>query len=261
MRKPLAGLGVLLLIVVLAGCGSGGANGSGQGGSDDSGGKTLTVSAAASLTEAFDHLKADFEKAHPGVKVKTNYQGSSTLVQQITNGASVDVFASADKKNMQKLVKAGENTGKPRDFASNTLEIVVPKGNPKHVRKFADLAKPDVRTVVCAAPVPCGAATKKVQRAAHVTLHPKSEEQNVKSVLAKARSGDADAGLVYVSDVHTAGPKVTGIPFAEAKAAVNRYPVATVKGSEHKKLAGQFIDMLTAKAGKKRLTDAGFTVG
>lgn len=257
MRKLGVGLGVVGLVAVLGGCGS--AGGSGSGG-DDSGNTTLTVSAAASLTEAFDHLKHDFEKAHPGVKVKTNYEGSSDLVQQITNGAPVDVFASADQQNMQKLVKAGDNAGKPQNFASNTLEMVVPKGNPKHVRKFADLAKPDVRTVVCAAPVPCGAATKKVERATHVKLHPKSEEQNVKSVLAKVRSGDADAGLVYVSDVHTAGPKVEGMPFGEAKAAVNQYPVTTVKRSEHKKLARQFIGMLTGKNGQKRLTDAGFTV-
>ncbi|WP_020502143.1 molybdate ABC transporter substrate-binding protein [Sciscionella marina] len=255
MRKPVIAMAALLGLALTA-CGSGG------GGQNASGGKqTLTVSAAASLTEAFDKLKTDFEHAHPGVQVKLNYDGSSTLVQQITNGAKVDVFASADQKNMDKLVKAGDNQDAPKKFASNTLEIAVPKGNPKHIKSFADLARPDVHTVVCAPPVPCGAATKKVEQASGITLHPKSEEQNVKSVLAKVRSTDADAGLVYVSDVKTAGPKVSGVTFPENKAAVNSYPVAIVKGTKQEQLAKQFVDMLTAAEGKKRLTDAGFAVG
>ncbi|WP_031464716.1 molybdate ABC transporter substrate-binding protein [Sciscionella sediminilitoris] len=254
MRKPVIAMAALLGVALTA-CGSGG------GGQDGSGDKqTLTVSAAASLTEAFDKLKTDFEHAHPGVQVKLNYDGSSTLVQQITNGADVDVFASADQKNMDKLVKAGDNQGEPKKFASNTLEIAVPKGNPKHVKSFADLARPDVHTVICAPPVPCGAATKKIEQASGITLHPKSEEQNVKSVLAKVRSTDADAGLVYVSDVKTAGPKVSGVTFPETKAAVNSYPVAIVKGTKHEQLAKQFVDMLSAAEGKKRLTDAGFAV-
>lgn len=243
-------------MVALSGCGSGGDSGGAEGGKT-----TLNVSAAASLTEAFDKLKRDFEHQHPNVTVKNNYDGSSSLVQQIKNGAPADVFASADQKNMDKLVSAGQNDGQPKQFASNTLEIAVPKGNPKHIKGFRDLAKPGVRTVICAPAVPCGSATKKVERSSGVQLHPKSEEQNVKSVLAKVRSTDADAGLVYVSDVKTAGSKVEGVTFPESKAAVNSYPVAVVKDSKQKQLAKQFIEMLTAEQGKKRLSDAGFTVG
>lgn len=263
MRKTVGALGAVVLSVAVAACGSSGGGGSASNASSASnaasgGHTTLTVSAAASLTEAFDKIKTDFQKAHPGVTVKTNYGGSSSLAEQILNGAPADVFASANQKQMNKVVKAGDVTGKPTIFTHNTLEIAVPKGNPKHIRSFADLTKPGVRVVMCAAPVPCGSAVRKVEKAAHVTLHPKSEEQDVKSVLSKVRSRDADAGLVYVSDVATAGPQVQGVKFPQAKAAVNQYPVAVTKKSKHQKLAQQFIAMLTGKQGKKRLADAGF---
>lgn len=266
MKKVLTAVSTVALAGALAACGSSGGGGgstpaSGSNGASAASGEsgTLTVFAAASLTEAFNNLKQDFEKSHPNVKVNISYGGSSTLVQQITNGAPADVFASADQKNMDKLTKAGDNAGQPVIFASNVLEIAVPQGNPKHITSLADLNKPGMSVVVCAPQVPCGTATTKVEQAAHVTLKPKSEEQDVKSVLSKVKSGDADAGLVYVSDVKTAGPQIAGVNFPQANAAVNQYPIVAVKGSKNSAAANDFIALITSAEGKKALTDAGLT--
>jgi len=251
---PVLALGMLLAV------GCGGSNGSGSTTSSaprpQSG--TLTVFAAASLTDSFNALGKQFEAAHPGVRVTFNYNGSSTLVQQITQGAPADVFASADQANMDKLVKAGMNGAAPQNFASNVLEIAVPPGNPKHITGFADLAKPGVTVVVCAPQVPCGSATQKVENASKVTLHPKSEEQDVKSVLAKVEANEADAGLVYVTDVTSAGTKVTGVPFPEADQALNVYPLVVVKESKQAALAAQFVAFVLGPQGRQELARDGF---
>ena len=258
MKKLIPALAIGALLV--AGCG--GSNGSGSGATTSSApptqSGTLTVFAAASLTESFNALGKQFEAAHPGVHVTFNYNGSSTLVQQITQGAPADVFASADQTNMDKLVKAGLNGAAPQNFASNVLEIAVPPGNPKHITGFADLAKPGVAVVVCAAQVPCGSATQKVENATKVTLHPKSEEQDVKSVLTKIEANEADAGLVYVTDVTSAGDKVTGVPFPEADQAINVYPLVVVKGSKQAVLAGQFVAFVLGPQGRQELAKDGF---
>lgn len=219
---------------------------------------TLTVYAASSLTGTFTELGKKFEAAHPGVKVSFVFGGSSDLVAQIQQGAPADVFASADEKNMAKLASGHLQGGTPRDFASNTLEIVTPASNPAHITSFADLARKGIDLVICAPEVPCGAATQKVASSAHVVLKPVSEEQSVKDVLAKVTSGDALAGLVYVTDVRAAGTKVHGIVFAEASSAVNTYPIVTVTGSKQSTLAREFIDLVLGGTGAKVLTDAGF---
>ncbi len=163
---------------------------------------SITVFAAASLKATFTELADEFEAANPGVTVELNFAGSSDLVTQITEGAPADVFASADEKNMAKLTDAGlADADAPVDFATNVLEIAVPPGNPAGIETFADLADPDVKTVVCAPEVPCGAATVEVEEATGVTLAPVSEESSVTDVLGKVTSGEADAGLVYVTDV------------------------------------------------------------
>jgi len=220
--------------------------------------ETLTVFAASSLKKTFTELGAEFEAANPGVTVALNFAGSADLVTQITEGAPADVFASADTKNMARLTDAGLVTGTPTVFATNTLEIVVPPGNPAGVRAFADLAKPATRVVVCAAQVPCGAATVTIEKATGVTLTPVSEENAVTDVLGKVSSGEADAGLVYVTDVAAAGTRVLGVPFAESGTAVNSYPIGLVAASAHPRLGTLFADFVSGAPGQKVLAAAGF---
>ncbi len=252
MRRLLAAVIAVVVLAVLSGCGS-----------DDSsdptpGSVTLTVYAASSLTGVFTELGQRFEAEHDGVTVAFSFGGSSDLVSQIQEGAPADVFASADIKNMDKLVAAGLQGQEPVDFASNTLEIVTPPDNPAEVTRFADLAGNGINLVICAPEVPCGAAAQKVAEAAGVTLAPVSEEQSVKDVLAKVSSGEADAGLVYVTDVKAAGDAVNGVTFAESASAVNVYPIATVKDSKNAELAEEFVDLVLSDAGQAVLSDAAF---
>ncbi len=226
-------------------------------GAANTGGGTLTVFAAASLTESFTALGKEFEAQHAGVTVKFSFAGSSTLEQQLDNGAKADVFASADQATMDKAVQAGVIDGQATVFATNKLAIAVAPGNPKGIKSFADLNKPNLTVITCAAQVPCGAAAKKVETATGVTLKPKSEEQDVKQVLNKVVSGDADAGLVYVTDVTSAAGKADKVDFPEAAQAINSYPIATVKGGQAD-LAHQFEEFVLGAQGKTELTKAGF---
>ena len=219
---------------------------------------SITVFAAASLKATFTELAAEFEAAHPGTEVALNFAGSADLVTQITEGAPADVYASADEKNMAKLTDIDLVGGDPVDFATNVLEIAVPPGNPAGIESFADLAAPGVKLVVCAPEVPCGAATVKVEEATGVTLTPVSEESSVTDVLGKVTSGEADAGLVYVTDVKAAAGTVEGIPFAESAEAVNTYPIATLVDSEAPDVAQAFVGFVTSKAGLAVLATAGF---
>jgi molybdate transport system substrate-binding protein len=256
MRKlgaALAGLGL-----VAAGCGSSDPGASEQPAPPEA--RTLTVLAAASLTETFGALEKTFEDAHPGVDVKLSFDGSSALVQQITNGVAADVFASADEKNMKKVTDADLTAGDPAVFATNQLMIAVPPDNPAKITAFADLAKAGVVVVVCAPQVPCGSAAEKVEQATGVTLKPASEEQNVKAVLTKVQAGEADAGLVYVTDVQAAGDKVEGIEFPESAQAINSYPIAVLKDAPQADLATEFMALVQGAEGKAVLEKAGFVV-
>ncbi|GAB1515751.1 molybdate ABC transporter substrate-binding protein [Actinophytocola sp. KF-1] len=255
MRK--LGAAVVAVGLLVAGCSSSGAGASGETGTEA---RTLTVLAAASLTDSFTALEKKFEADHPGVDVKISFAGSSALVQQITNGAPADVFASADEKNMAKVTDAGLADGTPEVFATNRLTIAVPPDNPAGIASFADLAKDGVVVVVCAPQVPCGAATEKVEQAAGVTIRPVSEEQDVKSVLNKVQTGEADAGLVYVTDVNSAGDKVKGIAFPESEDAVNSYPITVLKDAPRADLAKEFVDLVTGDVGKAELEKVGFVV-
>ena len=234
-------------LLALAGCGSS---------SEGAEKQELTVFAAASLTDTFTELAEEFEKDHPGVKVTTSFGGSSDLVAQIEDGAPADVFASADTKNMDKL---GDLASDPQDFASNTLEIATPPGNPAEIAGFQDLAKAGTKVVVCAAEVPCGSATAEMEKKTGVDIEPVSEEQSVSDVLAKVTSGDADAGVVYVTDVTAADDTVTGVEFEESDQVVNTYPISTIDGSDDADLAQEFVDLVLSATGQKVLTDAGFS--
>jgi molybdate transport system substrate-binding protein len=240
-------LGATLLLVGAAAC---------EG--DDDADTTLTVFAAASLTTSFEELGEQFEESHDGVEVEFNFAGSSDLVSQIQGGAPADVFASADEANMAKITADGLNDSEPQLFATNTLEIAVPPDNPAGVQTFQDLAKPDLNLVICAPDVPCGAAAQVVAESAGVELQPVSEEQSVTDVLGKVTSGEADAGLVYVTDVIAAGDDVQGIEFPESSTVVNLYPIATVADSENADLAQEFVDLVLSDEGQQVLADAGF---
>ena len=247
--------------LALAGCGAAGPGDAGTGGTGTasaSEGGELTVFAAASLTDSFNRLAEDFESEHRGVAVTVNYGGSSGLVQQLIEGAPADVFASADEKNMAKLTDAGLDGGQPLAFATNTLTIVVPAGNPAGVESLADLQRDGVDLVTCAPEVPCGNATQKVEEANGVDLTPVSEENAVTDVLGKVTSGQADAGIVYVTDAESAGDEVGTVELPGADAAVNTYPIVTLEDSEHPQLARRFEDLVTGERGQEVLREAGF---
>lgn len=219
---------------------------------------SITVFAAASLQQTFTTLGKRYEAAHPGTTISFSFAGSSDLVTQIQNGAPADVFASADEANMAKLEKTDLAAGSPADFATNVLEIAVAPGNPKHIEDLRDLTASDIQLVTCAAPVPCGAATAKVEAAAGVDLRPVSEEQSVTDVLGKVESGQADAGLVYVTDVRGADGKVDGVSFDAADDAVNTYPIGVLRDAANPSLATAFSAYVRSTSGQKVLAAAGF---
>lgn len=208
----------------------------------------LTVFAAASLKNTFTELGQRFEVDHPGTTVTLNFAGSSDLVAQIEQGAPADVFAAADEANMAKLPGVNATV-----FATNSMMIAVPPGNPAGIKDFADLI--DAQVVVCAPAVPCGAATEKVEQNTRVALNPVSEEASVTDVLNKVSTGEADAGIVYVTDVQAAGEKVVGIAIPKDVNAVNSYPIAAVSDNP---LADDFTDLVTAPTGREVLSEAGF---
>lgn len=218
---------------------------------------TLTVFAAASLTETFDALAAAFEERYPSVEVVLNYGGSAALAQQIVAGAPADVFAAASEPTMAAVTDAGLAAG-PVVFATNTLELVVPRGNPAGVSGLGDLARDDLAIALCDPVVPCGAAAEKVLAVAGITAVPDTLEEDVKAVLTKVRLGEADAGLVYVTDARAAGDEVHAIAIPEAGEAVNRYPVAALADAPHADLADAWIGMLLGAEGQSALAEAGF---
>lgn len=248
-RRLLTVAAAAALLASLSGCLTGC-----DGDSDNSDKETLTVFAAASLTDTFTTLEKRFEEAHPHVDVRLSFGGSSDLVTQVNSGAPADVLASADERTMAKL-EPGHTT--PRVFATNVLEIAVPPGNPARITTLRDLAGKDVRLVTCAPEVPCGAATQRVADAAGLRWRPVSEEQSVTDVLGKVSAGEADAGLVYVTDVAAAGDDVDGVRFPQASRAVNRYPITTLDG-DHEALAKEFVALVTGDEGQRVLRRAGF---
>jgi molybdate transport system substrate-binding protein len=255
---------VALLGLALAACGgSGSSSGSGSGDQSSSAqapARTLTVSAAASLTEVYQSLGQQFQAANPGVTVKFNFGGSDQLAQQIVQGAPADVLATASPTTMQTAVAAGKIQGDPLIYATNKLQIAVAPNNPKQITSIADLNKPGVTSVVCAPAVPCGAAATAAEKAANVTLKPASEEQDVKGVLTRVETGNADGGLVYVTDVKSAAGKVAGVDFPQssAKGVTQSYPIGVVTGSADPQLAQSWVSFVTGPQGKAALTQAGF---
>lgn len=246
---------LLLAALLLAGCAPGQTVGTT---SSAAPARSLTVFAAASLQKTFTVLVKTFEASHPGVTVVINFAGSQTLASQLVEGASADVFASANETQMKVVTDAGLATGQPTIFATNQLMIAVPPDNPAGIASFGDLTRKGLALVVCAPAVPCGAATQKVEQATGVRLDPVSEEQSVTAVLSKVQTGEADAGLVYRTDVIAAGGSVRGITFPESVQAVNRNPIVLLKGAPRAELGRAWIDLVLGAQGQSVLADAGF---
>jgi molybdate transport system substrate-binding protein len=202
-------------------------------------------------------LASQFEAANPGTKVTLSFGGSDTLAAQITQGAPVDVFASANTSTMDTVVK-GNDAKTPTNFAKNSLEIAVSPGNPKGIQSLADVTKSGIKLALCAATVPCGSAAAKAFAAANITPKPVTLEQDVTSVLTKVELGEVDAGLVYQTDVKGAGGKVDGIDFPEASSAVNTYPIAQVTTGKNADGGAAFVAFVLSSAGQQVLQAAGF---
>lgn len=244
-----------LVAVALAGCGNSGADGAGSGGNGLDG--TVTVFAAASLTDAFDEIGAAFEDAHPGVTVEVSYAGSSSLRQQILDGAPADVFASADTSTMDQVVDAGAADG-PETFATNRLQIAVPAGNEAGVDGLADLADDDLLIGLCAEEVPCGEFGRQALANAGVAPAVDTNEPDVRALLTKLEAGELDAGIVYVTDVASAGDEVEGIDIPDDVNVTATYPIATLADAPNPEAAEAFVDFVLSDAGQDILAAHGF---
>lgn len=245
---------VVAAVAVVAGCGT-----------DDAGPAdptavtgTVTVFAAASLTETFTELGRRFEAAHPGVTVVYNFGASSALAQQIGQGAPADVFASAAPRNMQQVRDGGDVTDEPVTFVRNRLAIAVPAGNPGGITGLTDFGRAEPKLALCAEQVPCGAAAATVFQVAGITPQPDTREADVKAALTKVTLGEVDAALVYRTDVRAAGDRVRGIEFPEAASAINDYPIAPLADAPNGAAAAAFVRFVTSEQAGPVFTAAGF---
>ncbi|HET7488732.1 MAG TPA: molybdate ABC transporter substrate-binding protein [Acidimicrobiales bacterium] len=249
MRRLLAAGAAALLAAAGTACG----------GSRSAGGSTggpLVVFAAASLTEPFQALARTFQSQHPGVGVRFNFAASSALARSLREGADADVLATADEATMATAVAAGDARG-PVVFVRNRPAILVAPGNPEHLAGLADLARPGVVLALCAPEVPCGALAAAAFRSAGVTPAPATLEPDVKAVVAKVVLGEADAGVVYRSDVRAAGAKASGVD-VDAPGVENAYPIAVATAARHRAAARQWVDLVLSAAGRRALVAAGF---
>jgi molybdate transport system substrate-binding protein len=248
---------VAAVVIGAAGCGDEPAPTSA--GSPSSGATgTVTVLAAASLTETFTTIGRDFESANPGVTVTFSFGGSSGLARQITSGAPADLFAAASPATMKTVTDAGVAAGEPVTFAKNQLVIAVAKGNPEGIGTLSALANPRLKVALCAEQVPCGAAAKKALTAAGVTVTPVTQEQDVKAALSKVRLGEVDAALVYRTDARAAAADVDGVEFPESATAINSYPIVALKTAPNAAGAAAFVAYVQSGPAQAVLTGAGF---
>ena len=245
--------------LVLAACGGSPSTASTPTANPDTVAGPTNVFAAASLTTAFKDEGTAFQTKHPNANVMFNFAGSAALVASINNGAPADVFASADMPNMQKVMTAGNTISQPANFASNKLQIVVAAGDPKGIKGLSDLANPSTVVILCAPAVPCGNYANQALTRAGVKVTPKSQEQDVNAVITKVSTGEADAGIAYVTDVKAAGTKVQGVDIPDDQNVIASYPIATVRGGANPRGGQAFIDFLLSSSGQAILANYGFT--
>lgn len=247
------GRAAALVVVLAAACGCGGG---GSAGADRVQG-TLTVLAAASLEEPFSALGRRFENQHAGTRVRFSFDASSTLSRQVEAGAPADVLATADEASMAPVAAAGL-VSEPAVFARNRLAILVARGNPHRVSALADLGRPELDVVLCAPDIPCGRLAATVLDRAGVDARPRSLEANVKGVVAKITLGEADAGIVYVTDARAAGTRAEGVPIPTAQNVVTGYPLATVRAAPNPGAAARFVELVRSEDGRRVLAEGGF---
>ncbi len=257
MTSRFLALVVVAAVVAASGCGSGGSGSTQIDGSSEPAG-ALLVFAAASLTDVFGEIEEAFEQAEPGVSLSVNLGGSSSLREQILEGAPADVFASADEANMTPVVDAGAVDATPTIFATNRLQIVVPAGNPGGVESAADLADPDLLIGLCDEAVPCGALARQALDSAGVQPSLDTNEPDVRSLLTKVMQGELDAGIVYATDVIAGGDDVMGIDFIAADDVLARYPLAVLSDSSNPVAAAAFRAFVLSAEGQDILERHGF---
>ncbi len=219
---------------------------------------TVTVFAAASLTAAFQSVATAFERAHAGAYVRLNFAGSPILVRQIAEGAPADVFAAADEANMQKVVDAGDAAGAPATFTRNALQIAVAPDNPKHVEGLADLGRPGLVVALCGPTVPCGRYAAEAFAKAGIPMPAASQETDVKAVVTKVALGEADAGVIYVTDVRAAAGKVAGVVIPEPTNVVARYPIVALAHAPNPSAAAAFVAFALSAESQRILGTLGF---
>ena len=258
----LATVAAVASLALAAACGSDGSTSAGSSSSPAAPGSgaasgTVTVFAAASLTESFTSLGRQFEAAHPGTTVKFNFGASSSLAENINQGAPADVFASASPKNMQQVVDA-DGASDSKTFARNVMQIAVPPDNPAGVREVTDLARSNVKVALCQPQVPCGAVAQQVFENVNITVKPVTQGADVKAVLTTVQLGEVDAGMVYRTDVRAAGTKVKGIEIPADQNASTSYPIAALTEAPNPAGAAAFVDYVLSPDGEKVLEQAGF---
>ncbi|MFJ8192928.1 molybdate ABC transporter substrate-binding protein [Streptomyces sp. NPDC096094] len=261
LRMSGAGAAVLLALSACSTSSGSDAGSDSAGSSSSSSAKVsgqVTVFAAASLKESFTTLGEQFEKRHPGTEVTFNFAGSDSLAASVTSGAPADVFASASPRTMATVTDAGATDGTPSTFVRNQLEIATLPGNPDKISSLEDLTDSRLKVVLCDKSVPCGAAAQKALEAGGLRLTPVSYEQDVKAALTKVELDEADAAVVYRTDVQAAGGKVTGVAFPESAKAVNDYPIALLEEAPNPEAAKAFIELVRSAEGQRVLTAAGF---
>lgn len=251
-RLPVVAI-ALAALLPLSACGDDGGDGTES--------TTLTVLAAASLTETFTTLADRFEADHPGVTVELAFDSSATLAQQAVDGAPGDILATADEATMQTAVDGDAVADGPEVFATNVAVLVTPPDNPAGITGFADLDDDAVTYVVCVDTAPCGKIAATLLDGAGISHEPASLEVDVKAVLAKVTSNEADAGIVYATDAVSAGDAVSAIDIDGAAGQPNVYPIATLEQSPDADLASEFLDLVLSDAGQRVLADAGFGSG
>jgi molybdate transport system substrate-binding protein len=237
--------------MVVSACGSSSNGGSAK--------QSITVLATSSLTEAFGELAKKFEASHKGTKVTMSFASSSALVTQVIEGAPADVIATADEASLVRLADKALLDGAPVVFARNRLAILVAKGNPKSITSLADLANPKLAVVVAAPQVPAGKYAVEALAKAGVTVTPKSQEENVKAVVTKVTAGEADAGIVYVTDVRAAAEKAEGVPIPPEFNVVANYPIARLKAAPGNPTAAAFVEYVRSVEAQTFLQAFGFS--
>ncbi|MGP3983122.1 molybdate ABC transporter substrate-binding protein [Streptomyces sp. KR80] len=255
IRGAAATISAALLLPFAAACGNDSDPGGKHGAGSTSHQTTLTVLAAASLTDVFKDVGAAYEKERPGTKVTFSFAGSQELAAQVRQGAPADALVTADTKTVEGL---RAETGRPTIIAGNRLVIATAKGNPKKIDGLKDLADTDLKVVLAAPDVPVGRYSRQMLDAQKVTVEPVSQEANVRGVLSKVELGEADAGIVYLTDSTAAGDTVDAVEIPEEQNAVAEYPAATLKRAEHADEASDFVAWLSSEEAQRILRDAGF---